>query len=94
MPVTSSVDSLRSGGDRVTATQAHPTGTVTFLFKDIEASTRAWGQQVRAMSAGSARHDAIIAEAAAPNGVHVFKTVGDGYCCASLEREASIATEL
>ena len=46
------------------------------------------------MSAGSARHDAIIAEAAAPNRVHVFKTVGDGYCCASLEREASIATEL
>ena len=68
----------------MTATQAHPTGTVTFLFKDIEASTRAWGQQVRAMSAGSARHDAIIAEAAAPNGVHVFKTMGDGYCFASL----------
>ena len=78
----------------MTATQAHPTGTVTFLFKDIEASTRAWGQQVRAMSAGSARHDAIIAEAAAPNGVHVFKTMGDGYCCASLERAAFIATEL
>ena len=66
------------------ATQAHPTGTVTFLFTDIEGSTRAWGQQGRAMSAGSARHDAIIAEAAAPNGVHVFKTMGDGYCCASL----------
>ena len=78
----------------MSTTQAHPTGTVTFLFKDIEASTRAWGQQGRAMSAVSARHDAIIAEAAAPNGVHVFKTVGDGYCCASLERAAFIATEL
>ena len=66
------------------ATQAHPTGTVTFLFTDIEVSTRAWGQQGRAMSAGSARHDAIIAEAAAPNGVHVFKTMGDGSCFASL----------
>jgi len=37
------------------------------------------------MSAGSARHDAIIAQAAAHNGGHVFKTRGDGYCCASLE---------
>ena len=56
------MDSLRIGGYRVTATQAHPTGTVTFLFTDIEGSTRAWGQQGRAMSAGSARHNAIIAD--------------------------------
>jgi class 3 adenylate cyclase len=69
----------------VTATQAHPTGTVTFLFTDIEESTRAWEQQGRAMSAGIARHDAIIAQAAPHNGVHVFKTMGDGYCFASLE---------
>ena len=68
----------------MSATQPLPTGTVTFLFTDIEGSTRAWEQQGRAMSAGSARHDAIIAEAAAPNGVHVFKTMGDGHCLASL----------
>jgi class 3 adenylate cyclase len=58
---------------------------MTCLFTDIEESTRAWEQQGRAMSAGSASHDAIIAQAAAHNGVHVFKTRGDGYCCASLE---------
>jgi class 3 adenylate cyclase len=58
---------------------------VTFLFTDIDGSTRAWEEQGRAMSAGSARHDAIIAQAAAHNGGHVFKTRGDGYCCASLE---------
>ena len=58
---------------------------MTCLFTDMKGSTRAWEQQGRAMSAGSARHDAMIAEAAAHNGVHVFKTMGDGYCFASLE---------
>ncbi len=67
----------------MTATQPLPTGTVTFLFTDIEESTRAWEQQGRAMSAGIARHDAISAQAAADNGV-VFKTMVDGYCFASL----------
>ena len=74
----------------MTATQAPPTGTVTFLFTDIEESTRAWeenqsGLGPSGMARGMARHDAIIAEAAAQNGVHVFKTMGDGYCFASLE---------
>ncbi len=58
---------------------------MTFLFTDIDGSTRAWEEQGRAMSAGSARHDAIIAQAAAHNGGHVFKTMGDGYSYASLE---------
>ena len=57
---------------------------MTFLFTDIDGSTRAWEEQGRAMSAGSARHDAIIAQAAAHNRVHVFKTMGDGSCFASL----------
>jgi len=74
----------------VTATQAHPTRTYTFLFTDIEGSTWAWeenqsGLGPSGMARGMARHDAIIAEAAAQNRVHVFTRMGDGYCCASLE---------
>lgn len=36
-----------------------PTGTVTFLFTDIEGSTRLWEQQPEAMEAALARHDAL-----------------------------------
>ena len=73
----------------MSTTQAHPTGTVTFLFTDIERSTRAWeedqsGLGPSGMARGLARHNAIIAEAAVQNGVHVFKTMGDGYGFASL----------
>jgi predicted ATPase/class 3 adenylate cyclase len=38
-----------------------PTGTVTFLFTDIEGSTRLWEQHPQAMEAALARHDALAA---------------------------------
>ncbi len=57
----------------MTATQAHPAGTMTFLFTDIEGSTRAWGQQGRAMSAAMTRHDAIVRTACAEKSGHVFR---------------------
>ena len=73
----------------MSATQPLPTGTVTFLFTDIERSTRAWeenqsGLGPSGMARGLARHNAILAEAGVQNGVHVFKTMGDGYGFASL----------
>ncbi|HEY8744987.1 MAG TPA: adenylate/guanylate cyclase domain-containing protein, partial [Chloroflexota bacterium] len=37
-----------------------PTGTVTFLFTDVEGSTRLWEQQPEAMRQALVRHDAII----------------------------------
>jgi class 3 adenylate cyclase len=40
-----------------------PTGTVAFLFTDIEGSTRLWEDHPDAMRAALARHNAIIAEA-------------------------------
>jgi WD40 repeat protein/class 3 adenylate cyclase len=56
-----------------------PTGTVTFLFTDIEGSTRMWEQHPRAMQAALARHDTLVREAIEGNGGHVFKTVGDAF---------------
>ena len=56
-----------------------PTGTVTFLFTDIEGSTTRWERQRQAMQAALARHDAILREAIAAHGGHVFKTVGDAF---------------
>src|SRR3712207_2207841 len=58
-----------------------PTGTVTFLFTNIEGSTIRWEQHHAAMQAALARHDAILREAIEGQGGVVFKTVGDA-CCA------------
>src|SRR4029453_8295422 len=39
-----------------------PTGTVTFLFTDIEGSTRLWELYAETIRADLARHDALIEE--------------------------------
>ena len=39
---------------------AGPSGTVTFLFTDIEGSTRLWQQGEEAMRAAVARHDELL----------------------------------
>ena len=39
---------------------ASPTGTVTFLFTDIEGSTSLWERDTSAMQAALARHDEIL----------------------------------
>ena len=59
-----------------------PVGTVTFLFTDLEGSTRTWEQQGRAMSTALARHDAIVRLACSGNNGYVFKTLGDAFCVA------------
>jgi class 3 adenylate cyclase len=59
-----------------------PTGTVTFLFTDIEGSTRMWERSPQAMQAALARHDEILRLAIEERGGYVFKTVGDAFCCA------------
>jgi predicted ATPase/class 3 adenylate cyclase len=59
-----------------------PTGTVTFLFTDIEGSTRLWERDAQAMQAALARHDEILRDAMESRGGYVFKTVGDAFCAA------------
>src|SRR5438477_11155679 len=57
-----------------------PTGTITFLFTDIEGSTRLWEEQPDTMALALARHDALLRAAIETNGGVVFKTVGDAFC--------------
>jgi predicted ATPase/class 3 adenylate cyclase len=59
-----------------------PTGTVTFLFTDIEGSTKLWEYNAPAMHAALARHDEILRGAIEEKEGYVFKTVGDAFCCA------------
>jgi predicted ATPase/class 3 adenylate cyclase len=59
-----------------------PSGTVTFLFTDIEGSTRLWDEHLGAMRLALARHDALLRAAIETNNGHVFKTMGDAFCAA------------
>jgi class 3 adenylate cyclase len=59
-----------------------PTGTLTFLFTDIEGSTKLWERNPEVMQTALARHDEILRGATEQHGGYVFKTVGDAFCCA------------
>jgi predicted ATPase/class 3 adenylate cyclase/Tfp pilus assembly protein PilF len=59
-----------------------PTGTVTFMFTDIEGSTKRWEHDPQQMRAALTRHDAILRAAIEEQGGYVFKTVGDAFCAA------------
>ena len=59
-----------------------PTGTVTFLFTDIEGSTKLWERYPDGMKAALARHGEILRAAIEAHGGYVFKTVGDAFCAA------------
>src|SRR5207244_4040499 len=59
-----------------------PTGTVTFLFTDIEGSTKRWEQYPRQMQAALARHDHILRTTIEAQGGHIFKTMGDAFYAA------------
>src|SRR5215211_5452439 len=58
-----------------------PTGTVTFLFTDIEGSTKLWESHPEAMQTALVRHDDLLRWAIEEHGGYVFKTVGDAFCC-------------
>jgi class 3 adenylate cyclase len=66
-----------AAAERDTATLPLPSGTVTFLFTDIEGSTRLWFHNAQTMGAAIARHEAILREVITATGGVVFKTVGD-----------------
>ncbi|MFI5342376.1 MAG: adenylate/guanylate cyclase domain-containing protein, partial [Candidatus Methylomirabilales bacterium] len=56
----------------------YPTGTVTFLFTDIEGSTRLWEQHSAVMAAVVARHDALLMGCIQQQDGVVVKSRGEG----------------
>ena len=63
-------------------TAAAPSGVVTFLFTDVEGSTRRWEADADAMRVALAAHDEVLHKAIETHGGFVFKHTGDGVCAA------------
>ncbi len=55
-----------------------PSGTVTFLFSDIEGSTRRWQDEPEAMRALLVEHDTILRDVIVKHHGYLFKHTGDG----------------
>ena len=60
------------------ASQELPTGTVTFLFTDLEDSTRLWEEFPQTMKSALAQHDAILQAAVEAEHGTIIKSTGDG----------------
>ena len=69
-------------------TESVPTSTFTFLFTDIEGSTRLWELYPEAMKPALARHDATLRQSIEAHQGQIVKTTGDG-CHAVFETAAS-----
>src|SRR6185369_4257146 len=67
-----------------------PSGPVTFLFTDIEGSTRLWEEQPAEMSEALVLHDAILREEIGGAGGVVFKTVGDAFHAAFVDTVSAV----
>jgi predicted ATPase/class 3 adenylate cyclase len=84
-------------GEPMDTTTSLPTGTVTFLFTDIEGSTQLWEQHPAAMRLALARHDALVRAAIETNNGHIFKMIGDAFCAAFANAadalDAALATQ-
>ena len=59
---------------------AAPSGVVTFLFTDIEGSTRRWEADAEGMRVALDAHNQVLREAIETHAGHVFKYTGDGMC--------------
>jgi DNA-binding SARP family transcriptional activator len=75
-----------------------PGGPVTFLFTDIEASTRRWQEQPDRMAVDLAAHDDLLRRTIEAHGGRIFKHTGDGCCAvfpmASAGLVAAVAAQL
>ncbi len=67
---------------------------MTFLFTDIEGSTRLWETQHAAMQTALPRHDALVRHCITTHAGHVFKTGGDAFCAAFHTAAEALAAAL
>ena len=67
-----------------------PSGMVTFLFTDIEGSTRRWESDPASMRAALAAHDAVLQGLIERHGGQMFKHTGDGVIAAFASAEGAV----
>ena len=67
-----------------------PTGTVTFVFTDIEGSTRRWERDPAAMQKALQLHDSLLTESFTASGGVTFKHTGDGVCAVFASAGAAV----
>jgi predicted ATPase/class 3 adenylate cyclase/Tfp pilus assembly protein PilF len=73
---------------------ALPTGTVTFLYTDIEGSARRWEERPAATRAAVDRHFALLRAAVGAHRGRVFRIQGDGLCAAFATAPDALAAAL
>jgi predicted ATPase/class 3 adenylate cyclase len=73
------------------AARTRPTGTVAFLFTDIEGSTERWERYGAAMADAVRRHDALVRAALEAHDGYVFKALGDAFCAAFATARDAVA---
>ena len=73
-----------------TVSTTRPTGVVSFLFTDIESSTRLWNDHPSEMNVALARHHAIVLRSIEAHSGSVFTTGGDGFGVAFASPVAAI----
>ena len=71
-----------------------PTGTVTFLFTDLEGSTRLWEEHPDAMQDALKRHDGLLQLAVEAHHGYVVKTTGDGIHAAFATADDAVAAAI
>jgi class 3 adenylate cyclase len=59
-----------------------PSGVVTFLFTDIEGSTRRWEADAEAMRSALSKHDQVLQTAIESHDGSLFSRTGDGVVAA------------
>ncbi|MBK8551580.1 MAG: tetratricopeptide repeat protein [Ignavibacteria bacterium] len=67
-----------------------PSGSVTFLFTDIEGSTSLAQEFPDSLPSALEKHHAILTETIESNNGFVFEIVGDAFCCAFEKAEDAV----
>jgi predicted ATPase len=67
-----------------------PSGVLTFLFTDVEGSTRRWEADADEMRVALAAHDEVLRAAIEGHGGWLFKHTGDGVCAAFASPRSAI----
>ena len=76
--------------EAVSAPAPHPSGIVTFLFTDVEGSTRLWAADTEATARSLEIHDELIKGAVESRGGYVFGWAGDHFRAAFQEADVAV----